>query len=242
MQSQRRGLVAEFLGTGALLATVVGSGVMAETLANGNHAIALLANAVATGAILYVLIECFGPVSGAHFNPAVTLAFAVRGETPLRVAAAFVVVQIAGAAGGVALAHAMFDLPLVQTSLKARHGLGQLVGELVATFGLVLTIFGFRRFRPDAVPAGVALYILAAYWFTSSTSFANPAVTLARTLTDTFAGIRPEDAPAFVVAQLLAAGFASVFAGWLFVSGPRIGAPNTRIAGTHHGRSPAAVD
>ncbi|MGF1542911.1 MAG: aquaporin [Parvularculaceae bacterium] len=214
--SRGQRLAAEGLGTLLLLAIVVGSGVMGETLAGGNAAVALLGNTIATGAGLYVLILVFGPVSGAHFNPAVTLAFLIRKEIAPGEAAAFVVAQVVGGVLGVLLAHAMFDLALVQQSAKARAGLGQALGEATATFGLVLTILGAARFRPAAVPAAVGLFITAGYWFTSSTSFANPAVTLARCLTDTFAGVRPADAPAFIAAQLAAGALATAVAARLF--------------------------
>jgi len=194
-------IAAEFLGTALLVATVIGSGVMAEGLADGNDAVALLGNTIATAAALYVLITIFGPVSGAQFNPAVTAVFAARGDTPAPRAAAFVAAQIAGGIAGAMLAHAMFGLDLVQTGVKVRTGAGQWLGEATATFGLVLTIIGALRHRPDSVPAAVALFITAAYWFTSSTSFANPAVTIARAITDSFAGIRPADVIPFVAAQ-----------------------------------------
>ena len=200
-----RRLLAEGLGTLLLLATVVGSGVMGVKLAQGNDAVALLANAGATAAVLYVLIVVFGPVSGAHFNPAVTLAMRLRGELPWRDAFAYMGVQVAAAVAGVLLAHAMFGLLLLQPGVHARSGLGQWLSEGVATFGLLLTILLGARHRPQALPVLVASWIFAAYWFTASTSFANPAVTLARALTQTFAGIRPADVPAFVVAQLAGA-------------------------------------
>lgn len=198
-------LMAEALGTALLLAIVVGSGIMGETLADGNVAIALLGNTLATGAGLAVLILVFGPVSGAHFNPAVTLAFALRREIAPMLALAYGLVQIVGAAAGVWVAHAMFALTVLQQGATARAGLGQALAEAVATFGLVLTILACVRFNPRAVAYAVGLFISAGYWFTSSTSFANPAVTVARTLTDTFSGIRPGDAPAFVAAQFAAA-------------------------------------
>lgn len=209
-------LAAEALGTALLLAIVVGSGIMGETLAAGNDAVALLGNTIATGAGLVILILIFGPVSGAHFNPAVTLAFALRREISPSMAAQYIAVQIASGLIGVWLAHAMFDLSMMQTSLKARAGGGQALGEAVATFGLVITILGTLRFRPESVPYAVGLFITAGYWFTSSTSFANPAVTIARCFTDTFAGIRPSDAPAFIIAQLSAAALATGLAFWLF--------------------------
>lgn len=209
-------LAAEALGTALLLAVVVGSGIMGDNLAAGNAAIALLANTIATGAGLYVLITIFAPVSGGHFNPAVTLAFLLRREIALGMAAAYMAVQIAGGIAGVGLAHAMFNLDIVQFSVKARSSAGEALGEAVATFGLVLTILGALRFRPASVAAAVGLFIAAGYWFTSSTSFANPAVTIARTLTDTFAGVRAADAPAFLLAQLSAAALATGLAAWLF--------------------------
>jgi glycerol uptake facilitator-like aquaporin len=208
-------LAAEALGTAFLLATVVGSGIMAERLADGNAALALLANAIPTGAILVVLITMLGPISGAHFNPAVTLSFVLQRQLSAPDGLAYVGAQLAGAALGTWCAHLMFDLPILMWGGTVRSGLGQWTGEAVATFGLVATILGCLRFRPKAVPAAVGLYITAAYWFTSSTSFANPAVTVARTLTDSFAGIRPADAPAFIAAQLAAAVLATWLLGWL---------------------------
>lgn len=198
-----RKLFAEFLGTMLLLAAVVGSGVMGVALSQGNDGVALLANAAATAGALYVLIVVFGPVSGAHFNPAVTLAMRLRGEIGSRDAAAYILVQVIAAILGVLLAHAMFALPLLQPGTHARTGFGQWLSEGVATFGLVLTIVLGVRHRPAAIPALVACYIFAAYWFTASTSFANPAVTVARSLTQTFAGIRPTDVAGFVGAQLI---------------------------------------
>ncbi len=209
-------LAAEALGAVLLLAVVVGSGIMGEGLADGNDAIALLGNTIATGAGLVILIWIFCPVSGAHFNPAVTLAFLIRREITPSLAAGYVVAQIAGGVIGVILAHAMFDLDIMQTSLKARAGAGQALGEATATFGLVLTILGCLRFRPESTAMAVGLFITAGYWFTSSTSFANPAVTIARTLTDTFAGIRPADAPSFLLAQFSAAALAAGVAYWMF--------------------------
>lgn len=219
-------LAAEALGTALLLAVVVGSGIMGETLAGGNDAIALLGNTIATGAGLYVLITIFGPVSGAHFNPAVTAAFLLRREITPGMAAAFIGVQIVGGVLGVLVTHAMFDVAILQESIKARAGTGQALGEAVATFGLVLTILGCVRFRPESVAMAVGLYITAGYWFTSSTSFANPAVTIARTMTDTFAGIRPVDAPWFILAQFSASALAVGLAAWLF--SPRDGAEPAR--------------
>jgi len=208
-------LAAEALGTAFLLATVVGSGIMAETLAGGNVAIALLGNTIATGAILVVLILMFGPLSGAHFNPAVTLCFLIRKEISARDAAAYVIVQIAAGLAGVVIAHLMFAEPALAASVKARTGFPQWLGEFVATFGLVATILGTLKFRPDAVPYAVGLFITAGYWFTSSTSFANPAVTIARSLTNSFSGILPAHAPGFILAQLVGAVAATVLFGWL---------------------------
>ena len=210
-----RKLLAEGLGTLLLLATVIGSGVMGTNLSQGNNGIALLANAAATAGMLYVLISVFAAISGAHFNPAVTLAMRLRGELATRDALSYVTVQIIGAIAGVLLAHAMFALPLLQPGLHARTGGAQWLSEGVATFGLLLTILLGARHRPRALPALVAAYIFAAYWFTASTSFANPAVTLARSLTQTFAGIRPDDVAGFVLAQLLGALLALPVARWL---------------------------
>jgi len=210
-----RPLAAEFVGTLFLLAAVVGSGIMGEALAGGNDAIALLGNTAATGAMLAVLITVFGPISGAHFNPAVTLAFVLRREIAGGLAAAYVIAQVLGGLAGMMLAHAMFDLDLLQSATKARAGTGQWLAEGVATFGLVATILGTLRARPSAVPAMVGLYITAGYWFTASTSFANPAVTLARAWTDTFSGILPAHAPAFVLAQLVGAAAAVALFRWL---------------------------
>lgn len=207
---------AEFLGTLLLVATVIGSGVMAEALAGGNAAVALLGNTIATAAILFVLITIFGPVSGAHFNPAVTAVFLARGDIGASDAAAYAALQIAGGIAGAVLAHAMFGLDLLQIGVKARTGVGQLLGEATATFALVLTILGAARFRPDNVAAAVALVITAGYWFTSSTSFANPAVTIARALTDSFSGIRPVDVPPFISAQCVGAALAAAAARLLF--------------------------
>lgn len=198
-------MLAEALGTFFLFATVVGSGIMAESLAEGNVAVALLANTLATGAVLFVLITMLGPISGAHFNPAVSLVFRLRGELPTQRLIAFVTAQIVGGILGVWTAHLMFDLPILQVSDHARTGVGQWTGEFVATFGLVFTILATLRAKPGWVPASVALYITAAYWFTSSTSFANPAITIARSLSDTFAGIAPSDVVGFIVAQLAGA-------------------------------------
>ena len=211
---QRR-LMAEWLGTFSLLATVVGSGIMAERLAGGNIAIALLGNTIPTGAILVVLITIFGPISGAHFNPAVTLSFAIRKEIEVKDAGFYVIAQIFGGIVGVFAAHIMFDNSLIDPSTTNRTGIGQWVGEFVATFGLVGTILACLKARPDAVPMAVGLYITAAYWFTSSTSFANPAVTIARGFSNTFAGINPSHVAAFIMIQLLAAALATFFFGWL---------------------------
>lgn len=208
-------LAAEGLGTMFLLATVVGSGIMGEALAQGNDALALLGNSVATGAILAVLITVLGPISGAHFNPAVTFSFALRREIRPTLAAAFVAVQVVAAIAGVVLAHAMFDMELIQASAKERTGAGQWIAEGVATFGLVATILGTLKVRPSAVAAMVGLYITAGYWFTASTSFANPAVTLARGLTNTFSGIASGDIAAFVLVQFVAAAAATLLFHWL---------------------------
>jgi glycerol uptake facilitator-like aquaporin len=209
-------LLAEGIGTAFLLIGVVGSGIMGESLAAGNTAIALLANAIATGCILYVLISVFAPVSGAHFNPAVTLAFGLRGDHPWRDVPGYVLVQILGGIVGVLVAHLMFNLPVFGLSTTVRTGFPQVFSEIVATFGLILVIFGGISTKSTQIPAIVACYITGAYWFTSSTSFANPAVTIARSLTDTFAGIRPIDAPLFIAAQLLAVGLAAVVLPFLF--------------------------
>jgi glycerol uptake facilitator-like aquaporin len=209
-------IVAECLGTAFLLAAVVGSGIMAAKLAGGNGALALLCNTIPTGAILTVLILTFSPVSGAHFNPAVSIAMALRREFPPRVAAAYVAAQIAGGVVGVLAAHAMFELPLWQVSINVRTGPGQWLAEFVATFGLLLTIFGCAARTPAAIPYAVGLYITAAYWFTASTSFANPAVTIARAFSDTYAGIAPAGVLAFIMAQLVGAAAAAGLARWLF--------------------------
>lgn len=211
-----RALLAEFLGTALLLAVVVGSGIMGEQLAGGNTAIALLANSLATGCGLYVLITLLGPVSGAHFNPAVTAVFCARGEKPWRLLPAYTAAQVAGGLAGVWLTHAMFALPLLQTSTHVRSGAAQWLAETVATFGLVLTILGGLRHATAQVPVLVAAYITAAYWFTASTSFANPAVTVARSLSDTFAGIAPAGIAGFVAAQLAGAALALLLARALF--------------------------
>ena len=211
-----RKLAAEMIGSAFLLATVVGSGVMAEQLAGGNVALALLGNTIPTGAILVAIILIFGPVSGAHFNPAVTLAFLIRREISPANSGFYVLAQIAGAFIGVWAAHLMFEMPVIQESLRARSGAAQWFSEGVATFGLVLTILGCIRYRPKSVAMAVGLYITAAYWFTASTSFANPAVTIGRAFTDSFLGIRPADMPAFVGAQLLGAVVAVLVAGYVF--------------------------
>lgn len=211
-----RKVFAEALGTALLLAIVVGSGIMGESLAGGNDAIALLGNTLATAAGLVVLILILGPVSGAHFNPAVTAVFLIRREIAPGLAAAYVAAQIVAGILGIILAHAMFDLDLIDVSGKARSGLGQALGEATATFGLILTILGSIRFRPESVAYAVGLFIAAGYWFTSSTSFANPAVAVARTLTDTFAGVRPADAPIFILAELTGALLALAVARLLF--------------------------
>jgi len=210
-----RSAAAEALGTAFLLAAVVGSGIMAERLAGGTVGLALLANAVATGAALVALIRTFAPFSGAHFNPVVTLALAAAGALPRRHVVPYVLAQLAGAVAGVWLAHLMFDLPILQQSVRLRSGIGQWAGEFVATFGLIAVIESGRRHFAPAVPGAVACYITAAYWFTSSTSFANPAVTLARAASDTFAGIRPADAPGFIAAQLVGAAAATAYFRWL---------------------------
>jgi glycerol uptake facilitator-like aquaporin len=228
-------LAAEGLGSFFLFATVIGSGIMAEHLSGGNDAIALLGNTLATGAILFVLITMLGPVSGAHMNPAVSLVMAARRELRWGDAAAYAAVQLAFGIIGAWAAHLMFDLPTLQLSVKARTGLGQWTGEAIATFGLILTIIGTVRHSPRMVPASVALYIMAAYWFTSSTSFANPAITVARSLSDSFAGIAPAHVPAFVAAQLIGAGVGALLAPLLF-GRPR---PAGRITGAKTPAVPA---
>ena len=210
----------EGLGTALLLAAVVGSGIMGERLADGNVAIALLANSIATGAALVALILAFGPISGAHFNPAVTLADAAAGGLRWREVPVYVVAQVLGAFLGVAAAHGMFSCALFTASTHARAGAPQLLSEFVATFGLLSVIWGCARSRPSTVPFAVGAYITAAYWFTASTSFANPAVTLARAATDTFAGIRPADVPGFIVVQLLGATASTALFRWLVPVGP----------------------
>lgn len=214
-----RRLTAEALGTAILVATVVGSGIMADRLTD-DVALSLLGNTIPTGAILFILITILGPVSGAHFNPVVTMVFAMQREIANRIIAPYILAQITGGIIGTFVAHGMFELPIFQISATVRTGSSQWMAEVVATFGLLLTILGGLRFRAEAVPALVGLYITAAYWFTASTSFANPAVAIARSLTDTFSGIRPVDLPGFIVAQCIGTFIAAVLAGWLF-SHPR---------------------
>lgn len=214
----RRAILAEALGSCLLFATVIGSGIMAEQLAGRNVAIALLGNTIATGAILFVLITMLAPVSGAHMNPAVTLVMRLRGQIRTDMAVAYVAAQMMAGILGVWLAHLMFDMPILQLSDRIRSGPGQLLGEAIATFGLVLTILGTARMRPGSIPASVALYIIAAYWFTSSTSFANPAITIARSLSHSFAGIAPACVPGFVAAQLLGAAAAHLADKAIFTS------------------------
>lgn len=221
MNNTARRLTAEALGTAFLLAVVVGSGIMGERLAGGNVAIALLANTLATGTGLVVLILTFGPVSGAHFNPAVTLADAWQGGLPWRDVPGYILAQCVGAFLGVAAAHGMFELPVYFASTHVRTGPSQWFSEFVATFGLLAVIWGCVRRHPGAAPFAVGAYISSAYWFTASTSFANPAVTLARAATDTFAGIRPSDAPGFIAAQLLGALVATALFNWLLPSAPK---------------------
>ena len=216
-----RALAAEALGSFFLFATVVGSGIMAERLAGGDVAVALLGNTMATGAMLFVLISMLGPISGAHFNPAVSLVMWLRKELTGQLLIAFVAVQLAAGIAGVWAAHLMFDVPIFQFADKARNGIGQWTGEFIATFGLLMTILGTARYRPTAIPASVALYITAAYWFTSSTSFANPAITIARSLSDSFAGIAPVDVGGFIVAQL-AGALAALLAGKLLFAPERL--------------------
>jgi glycerol uptake facilitator-like aquaporin len=225
-----RRLVAEGIGTALLVAVVVGSGIMGERLADGNDAIALLGNTLATGAALVVLILVFGPISGAHFNPVVSLSFALQGELRRADLLLYLPVQIAGAIAGTLLAHVMFDLPLLEVSQHVRTGIGVWTGEVVATFALLAAIIGCLRNAPQAVPYAVGLVIAAGYWFTSSTSFANPAVAIARSLTDSFSGIRPIDVPGFIVAQIAGAIAATVLMSWLWsASGARFSdrAPGT---------------
>lgn len=215
-----RRLAAEGLGTAMLLASVVGSGIMADRLGAGNVGLALLCNSLATGCGLIALILTFGPVSGAHFNPAVTLSDAASGGTAWRDVPAYLVAQVLGGTCGVAVANVMFELPAFTASAHVRTGVAQWLAEFVATFGLLSTILGVSRRTPAATPFAVAAYVVAAYWFTASTSFANPAVTIARALTDTFAGIRPSDVPGFVVAQLLGAATATALFAWLVPAVP----------------------
>jgi glycerol uptake facilitator-like aquaporin len=215
-----RRLVAEALGTALLVAAVVGSGIMAQRLSGGNVGLALLANTIATGGALVALILTFGSISGAHFNPVVTACLAATRDVSPRDAAAYVPAQLAGGVAGAVLANLMFDLDAVTWSETARHGSGQLLSEVVATFGLVAVIFGTARRRPSVTPFAVAAYIVAAYWFTASTSFANPAVTVARAFSDTFAGIRPADVPAFIGAQIAGGASAAVLFSWLVPAQP----------------------
>jgi glycerol uptake facilitator-like aquaporin len=229
-----RRTTAEAVGTAFLLAAIVGSGIMGERLAGGNVALALLANTVATGAALVALILTFGPISGGHFNPAVTLADASQGGIPWQAVPFYIAAQITGAFVGTASAHAMFGEPLFAASRHARAGMAQAFSEFVATFGLLAVIWGCARLRSSAVPFAVAAYITAAYWFTASTSFANPAVTLARAATDTFAGIRPSDVPAFVTAQLLGAASATALFRWLVPTLPEV-APTVVMPHTRRG-------
>ncbi len=217
---------AEFLGSAFLLATVIGSGIMGAKLAGGNDALALLGNTLPTGAILVVLITMLGPISGAHFNPAVTGVFWLRGEISARLGLLYLIAQIAGAVIGVFAAHLMFDLPVLQLSQKVRSGSSQWFAEWLATFGLVLTILATLRAKPSTIPVSVGLYITAAYWFTASTSFANPAVTFARAFSDTFAGIRHADVAPFIAAQLLGAVSALAAAHWLLAQSPGVADPS----------------
>jgi glycerol uptake facilitator-like aquaporin len=214
--SLSRRLVAEFIGTALLVAVVVGSGIMGERLAGGNEAIALLGNTVATGAALTVLILIFGYISGAHFNPVVSLSFALQSKLSWIECLAYIAVQIAGGSAGTIMAHVMFNLPLIEFSTHERTGIGMWMGEIVASFGLLATIIGCLRVKLDAIPYAVGLFITAGYWFTSSTSFANPAVTIARALTNTFSGIRPEDVLAFIAAQVIGAIFATAIFRWFY--------------------------
>lgn len=221
-----RRLTAEALGTAILVATVVGSGIMADRLSD-DVAVSLLGNTIPTGAILMVLITILGPLSGAHFNPVVTLVFALRREIEAGMVLPYILAQIAGGIAGTLLAHAMFDLPMLQIAQTVRSGTGQWTAEVVATAGLLLTILGGLRFRAEAIPMLVGLYITAAYWFTASTSFANPAVAIARSLTDTFAGIRPVDLPGFIIAEIAGALLGALIGGWLFARERAAAAPLT---------------
>ncbi len=216
-----RRIAVEGLGSFFLFATVIGSGIMAETLSAGNAAVALLGNTLATGAMLFVLITIFGPISGAHFNPAVSAVAALQRNMTWTLCGAYIAAQLTGALAGVAGAHAMFEMPIAQVSLRERSGAAQLFSEFVATFGLITTIIATVRYAPARVAAAVASYIMAAYWFTASTSFANPAVTVARSVSDTFAGIRPIDAPGFILAQLCGAIAAMLLSSWLLQARPR---------------------
>ncbi|MBS4084572.1 MAG: aquaporin family protein [Rhizobiales bacterium] len=218
-----RPLAAEFAGSAFLSATVIGSGIAALNLSGGNIALALLANAIATGCILFVIISVFAPISGAHFNPAVSLAFALSRELPWRVCGLYIVAQVAGMLVGAWFAHVMFDLPVAQVSKTVRSAPGMALGEAVATFGLVLTIFGLKEKNAPLIPLAVGLYITSAYWFTSSTSFANPAITIARSLSDTFAGIAPASVPLFILCQLVGMLLAVAFARWLLTEKKRAG-------------------
>lgn len=232
----RRRAAAEFLGTWMLVATVVGSGIMADNLAGGNGAVALLGNTVATGAILVVLIAMLGPVSGAHLNPAVSMVYALAGELPVAAIAAYLLAQVAGGVAGTATAHLMFDLPVLQLSAQVRQGPSQVLSEVVATFGLIATILGCRRIRPDVVPTAVALYVMAGYWFTASTCFANPAVAIARSLTSTFSGIRPIDVPWFILEEIAGALLAAGLFRWMFA---RTGAEEASSTGISRHARPA---
>jgi len=235
MVSGGRRIFSEWLGTAFLLAAVVGSGIMAQKLSGGNAALALLCNTIPTGAILVVLILVFGPLSGAHLNPAVSLAFALRRGLSWPLAGGYILAQLAGAVTGVLAAHTMFELPIWQFATTARAGTGQWAAEFVATFGLMLTILGCVAKTPSATPYAVGLYITSAYWFTASTSFANPAVTIARALSDTFAGIAPGGVLAFIVAQLIGAGTAVLLGGWLWASAEYKGARQKPVIGEQTG-------
>ena len=229
-------LIAEGLGSFFLFASVIGSGVMAEAIAGGNVAVALLGNTLATGAMLFVLITMLGPISGAHFNPAVTLVMASQRSLPWLDVLPYIAVQLLGGLIGAWVAHLMFDLPILQYSIKARSGIGQWAGEAVATFGLILTILGTTRHRSSWVPASVALYITSAYWFTSSTSFANPAITVVRSLSNSFAGIAPHDVPMFILAQLIGAAAGASLGSRLFQEAPTSTSARKRTAPVITGR------